>query len=66
MHSVAVRIILYVLSPILATLVAMVPGWGVSYDAATHMLTINLGTLAAAVVGGLGVSGAIFARWGVR
>ena len=64
MNAVVVRIILYVLSPILATLVAMVPGWGVAYADGT--LSVNVETLAAAVAGGLGLSGAIFAKWGVR
>ena len=64
MNAVAVRIILYVLSPILTTLVAMVPGWGVAY--ADGVLSVHVETLAAAVAGGLGLSGAVFAKWGVR
>lgn len=66
MNSVLVRMILYILSPVLATLVALIPGWGVSYDAATHVLTINLSVVIGAVVAALGLSGAVFARWGVR
>lgn len=64
MNAVAVRIILYVLSPILTTLVAMVPGWGVAY--ADGVLSVHVETLAGAVVAGLGISGAVFAKWGVR
>jgi hypothetical protein len=64
MNAVAVRIIIYVLSPVLTTLVALVPGWGVAY--ADGVLSIDVLTLVTAVAGGLGLSGAIFAKWGVK
>lgn len=64
MNSVYVRLALYVLTPLLTSLVALIPGWGVSFDGST--LSINIETLAAAVVAAFGVSGAIFARWGVK
>ena len=64
MNNVLVRIVLYVLSPLLTTLVAMIPGWGVSY--ANGVLSIDIATLAGAAVVALGLSGAVFARWGIR
>lgn len=64
MNSVVVRIILYVLSPLIPALLALLPGWGVSY--AGGVISIHVETLVAAVVAALGLSGAIFARWGVR
>jgi len=64
MSNIVVRIILYVLSPVLATLVAAVPGWGVSY--ADGVLTVHLESAVTAIVAALGISGAVFARWGVR
>lgn len=64
MNNVYVRLALYVLSPLLTALATMIPGWGVAF--ADGVLSINIETLAAAVVGGLGLSGAIFARWGVK
>jgi hypothetical protein len=64
MQHVIVRMILYVLSPVLATAVALVPGWGVAY--AEGIISIHVETLAAAIVGAAGLSGAIFAKWGVK
>jgi hypothetical protein len=64
MHSVLVRMIIYVLSPLLATGVALVPGWGVAYS--DNVLSIDLETLIGSVVAAAGLSGAIFAKWGIR
>jgi hypothetical protein len=64
MHSVVVRMILYVLSPVLATGAALLPGWGVAY--AEGVLSVHLETLVAAIVAAAGLSGAVFARWGIR
>jgi len=64
MNSVIVRVIFYVLSPILTALVTMLPGWGVAY--ADGVVSLHLETLIGAVVAALGVSGAVFARWGIR
>ncbi len=66
MNSVFVRMAIYVLSPFLTTLAGLLAGWGVTYDAATHMLSINVQVAAAAVFAAAGLSGAVFARWGVR
>lgn len=66
MNSVFVRMAIYVLSPLLTMLAGLLGGWGVSYDATSHMLTINVETVIAAAVAAAGLSGAIFARWGVR
>ena len=64
MNSVLVRMAIYVLSPILATLVALIPGWGVAFDGTT--LSINIEMLIGAVVAAFGLSGAVFARWGKK
>ncbi|WJS86686.1 hypothetical protein [Paracoccus sp. TOH] len=66
MNSVFVRMAIYVLSPLLTMLAGMLGGWGVTYDAATHMLSINVAAVIGAAVAAAGLSGAIFARWGVR
>lgn len=64
MNSVYVRMALYVLSPILTTLVALIPGWGVTY--ADGVLSIDMTTAASAAVGAAGLSASIFAKWGVK
>lgn len=64
MKNVYVRLVLYVLS----TAAAMIPAsWAgyIVYDAANQVLQISLPGIAAAIVGGMGVSGVIFKRWGV-
>ena len=66
MNNVAVRMALYILSPVLVTLVGLLAGWGVGYDAASGVLTIHLETALAAIFGALGISGAVFAKWGVK
>ncbi len=66
MHNIIVRMVIYILSPVLATAVGLISGWGVSYNAATHVLSLDLPALIGAVVAAVGLSGAIFARWGVR
>ncbi|UXU73692.1 hypothetical protein [Paracoccus sp. SMMA_5] len=57
---------IYVLSPMLSMLAGMLTGWGVHYDAATHMLAIDLEAAIGAAIASVGLSGAVFARWGVR
>lgn len=64
MNPVYARMALYVLSPILTTLVALIPGWGVTY--ANGVLSIDISTAAGAAVGAAGLSAAIFAKWGVK
>lgn len=64
MNSVVVRIILYVVSPLIPAALALLPGWGISY--AGGVVSIHVETLVAAVVAALGISGAVFSRWGVR
>lgn len=64
MNAVYVRLILYVLSPLLTTLVALIPGWGVSY--VDGVLSVDVDTAAGAAVAAIGLSGAILAKWGVR
>lgn len=66
MQSVLIRIIVYVLSSFLALAGAWLAGWGVSWDAASGVLSIHLETLASAIAGGLATSAAVFFRWGVR
>lgn len=66
MNSVYVRLAAYGLT----TLAAMIPmawlDWGVSYDAATHVLSVNLDALAAAVATSGITNLAIFRKWGVK
>lgn len=64
MNNVIVRIILYVISPLIPALVALIPGWGIAY--ADGVVSLHLETLVGAIVAALGLSGAIFAKWGVR
>ncbi|TQS72765.1 hypothetical protein ERN12_05880 [Rhodobacteraceae bacterium] len=64
MTNIYIRMIMYIVSPLLTALVALVPGWGVHY--AEGVLSIDIATLAGAVVAALGLSGAIFAKWGLK
>lgn len=64
MNNVIVRIILYVISPLIPALVALIPGWGIAY--ADGVVSLHLETLVGTIVAALGLSGAIFAKWGVR
>ncbi|GLK63352.1 hypothetical protein [Paracoccus kondratievae] len=66
MNSVFVRMAIYILSPLLTMLAGLLGGWGINYDAATHVLSINVEAVIAAAVAAAGLSGAVFARWGVR
>ncbi|MTH76299.1 hypothetical protein [Paracoccus aestuariivivens] len=66
MNNIAVRMALYVLSPVLVTLAGFLTGWGVGFNADTGILTIHLETAVTAIVSALGISGAIFAKWGVK
>lgn len=65
MNPVYIRLILYVLSTLAGLIPAAWAGW-VSYDAATHVLSVNVEGLLMALAGGLTVSGGIFAKWGVK
>ena len=64
LSNVYVRLALYILSPLLTALVAAFPGWGIGY--ADGVLTIDLATLVGAIVVAVGLSGSIFAKWGVK
>ncbi len=64
MDNLYVRMILYVVSPLLATGVALLPGWGVAY--ADGVLTVDLKTLAGSAVAGLGMSIGILEKFGVK
>jgi len=64
MNIVLIRVIFYVLSPLLTMAATMLPGWGVAY--ADGVVSLHLETLIGAVVAALGISGAVFARWGIR
>ncbi|WP_323041162.1 hypothetical protein [Gemmobacter sp.] len=64
MTNVYVRLIIYILSPILTTLAGLLAGYGVTY--ADGVLSIHTEALAVAVVAAMPISGGIFARWGVR
>lgn len=65
MNSVYVRLLVYVLSTVAGMVPAGWAGW-VSYDEAAQLVQISLPGLAAAIAGGLGLSGAIFAKWGIK
>ncbi len=65
MHNIIVRMMIYILSPILTAAVALISGWGVNYDATSHVLSLDLPTLIGAVVPAVGLSGGIFKQWGV-
>ena len=65
MNPVYIRLIVYVLSILAGMIPASWAGW-VSYDAASEMLVISLPGLAAAIAGGLALTGAVFARWGIK
>lgn len=66
MNNITVRMVLYVLSPLLAMLAPLLANYGVGFDAETLVLSVHLPTLIGAVVAAFGISGAIFAKWGVR
>lgn len=65
MQNIIVRMVICILSPILTAAVALISGWGVSYDATSHVLSLDLPALIDAVVAAAGLSSAIFKRWGV-
>lgn len=66
MHNIIVRMVIYILSPILTAAVALISGWGVSYDATSNVLSLDLPALIGAVMAAVGLSGTVFARWGVK
>lgn len=65
MPAVYIRLLAYALSTLLGMIPAAWAGW-ISYDAAAQVVQISVPGLAAAVVAGLGLTGAVFAKWGVR
>jgi hypothetical protein len=65
LENVYVRLLVYVLSIIFGMIPAAWAGW-ISYDEASQMLQISVPGMAAAVVAGIGLTGAVFARWGVK
>lgn len=65
MENVYVRLLIYVLSIVFGMIPAAWAGW-ISYDEASQMLQISVSGLAVAIVGGLGLTGAVFARWGIK
>lgn len=60
------RVAYYVLSTALAMLPPALGGWGVSYDAAQGVVSIDVETLAAAIGAALASSAAVFAVWGKK
>lgn len=65
MNSVYVRLIIYVFSILLGMIPAGWAGW-VSFDEATQMLQVSVPGLATAIVTALGLTSAVFARWGSK
>lgn len=66
MQSVYVRILLYVLSSMLALVPLGVAQYGVSIDAEAMRITVDLQVLVPAVFAGFAMSAGILKRWGVR
>jgi len=64
-NLVYVRLLAYVLSTVAGLIPAAWAGW-ISYNAVTQMLQINILGVGTAILGGLGLTGAIFAKWGVK
>ena len=64
-NAVYVRLLCYVLSTAAGLIPAAWAGW-ISYDAAAQMLQISIPGVVTAVMGGVGLTGAIFAKWGVK
>ena len=60
MNPVYIRLALYFIAP----LIGMLPG--VTYDAATHILQVNLDTAAVGLAGSALFTGAVFAKWGTK
>jgi len=64
-NAVYIRLLAYVLSTAAGLIPAAWAGW-ISYDAAAQMLQISIPGVVTAVMGGIGLTGAIFAKWGVK
>jgi len=64
-NLVYVRLLAYVLSTVAGLIPSAWAGW-ISYNAVTQMLQINILGVGTAILGGLGLTGAIFAKWGVK
>jgi len=64
-NAVYIRLLAYVLSTAAGLIPAAWAGW-ISYDAAAQMLQISIPGVVTAVMGGVGLTGAIFAKWGVK
>ena len=65
LQPVILRIIAYALSSLIAMIPAAYAGLAV-YNPATGDLTIHMSGLVTAALAGVGASGAIFAKWGVK
>lgn len=65
MNLVYIRLIVYVLSTVFAAIPASWAGW-IDYDAVNQTVTISLQGLSSAIVGGLGMTFAVFKKWGVK
>ncbi|MBZ4024126.1 hypothetical protein CKO11_16900 [Rhodobacter sp. TJ_12] len=65
-NAVYARVLFYALSSVLAALVPYASGWGVSYDAASGVLSIDIEVLAGAVVAAVMASGGVMALWGKK
>jgi hypothetical protein len=66
MNAVYIRVAVYGLT----TLAALIPmawlNWGVSFDGATHVLTVNLDALGAAAATALAANLGILKKWGIK
>ena len=68
MNAVYLRVLSYIALPMLGALFAALSNVvaGVTYDAASQIVTINLQTLVGSMVSGGVVAAAIFAKWGQK
>lgn len=64
-NLVYIRLLAYALSVVVGLIPAAWAGW-ISYNEASQMLQISLPGMATAVAGGIGLTGTIFAKWGVK
>lgn len=65
-NIVYIRLIVYVLSSLLGLIPPALTGWGVSFDAAAGVLSVNIEALAAAIATAFTASGVIFKLWGTK
>lgn len=70
MNNINVRMLIYVLSPLLTMAAPLLAGYGVTLDAEQGILSIHLETLfsvaGGGLLGGFAISKGVLAKWGKR